>query len=72
MALQKKRLDAELKLLEEYGLRCKRELCRVQYGLNRIRNAAKMLLTLEKDLRRIFSNEDLLRRINKYGLLDER
>ncbi|PHU06968.1 40S ribosomal protein S9 [Capsicum chinense] len=29
---EKERLDAELKLVGEYGLRCKRELWRVQYA----------------------------------------
>ncbi|KAF7124602.1 hypothetical protein RHSIM_Rhsim12G0157300 [Rhododendron simsii] len=69
---EKERLDAELKLVGEYGLRCKRELWRVQYALSRIRNAARMLLTLdEKNQRRIFEGEALLRRMNRYGLLDE-
>jgi small subunit ribosomal protein S9e len=65
-------LDAELKLVGEYGLRAKRELWRVQYALSRIRNAARMLLTLdEKNQRRIFEGEALLRRMNRYGLLEE-
>jgi small subunit ribosomal protein S9e len=65
-------LDAELKLVGEYGLRNKRELWRVQYALSRIRNNARMLLTLdEKNTRRIFEGEALLRRMNRYGLLDE-
>ncbi|XP_066331239.1 small ribosomal subunit protein uS4y-like isoform X4 [Miscanthus floridulus] len=52
---EKERLDAELKLVGEYGLRCKRELWCVQYALSRIRNAARELLTLdEKNPRRIF------------------
>ncbi|KAH7845230.1 hypothetical protein Vadar_018366 [Vaccinium darrowii] len=69
---EKERLDAELKLVGEYGLRCKRELWRVQYALSRIRNAARMLLTLdEKNPRRIFEGEALLRRMYRYGLLDE-
>lgn len=56
----------------EYGLRCKRELWRVQYALSRIRNNARMLLTLdEKNPRRIFEGEALLRRMNRFGLLDE-
>ncbi|MCD7470378.1 hypothetical protein HAX54_010178 [Datura stramonium] len=38
---EKERLDAELKLVGEYGLRCKRELWRVQYALSQIVNAAK-------------------------------
>ncbi|KAI3915139.1 hypothetical protein MKW98_011484 [Papaver atlanticum] len=62
---EKERLDAELKLVGEYGLRCKRELWRVQYALSRIRNASRNLLTLdEKDPRRIFEGEALLRRMN--------
>ncbi|KAG6520444.1 hypothetical protein ZIOFF_017500 [Zingiber officinale] len=69
---EKERLDAELKLVGEYGLRCKRELWRVQYALSRIRNAARELLTLdEKNPRRIFEGEALLRRMNRYGLLNE-
>ncbi|KAJ6316436.1 hypothetical protein OIU78_019679 [Salix suchowensis] len=65
---EKERLDAELKLVGEYGLRAKRELWRVQYALSRIRNAARMLLTLdEKNSRRIFEGEALLRRMNRYG-----
>ncbi|CAN1179939.1 40S ribosomal protein S9-2 [Linum perenne] len=69
---EKERLDSELKLVGEYGLRAKRELWRVQYALSRIRNAARMLLTLnEKDPRRIFEGEALLRRMNRYGLLEE-
>ncbi|MQM17440.1 hypothetical protein Taro_050413 [Colocasia esculenta] len=66
---EKERLDQELKLVGEYGLRCKRELWRVQYALNRIRNAAKEILKL--DVKRIFEGEALLRRMNRYGLLDE-
>uniref|UniRef100_A0ACD5Y5A6 Uncharacterized protein n=1 Tax=Avena sativa TaxID=4498 RepID=A0ACD5Y5A6_AVESA len=69
---EKERLDAELKLVGEYGLRCKRELWRVQYALSRIRNAARHLLTLdEKNPRRIFEGAALLRRMNRYGLLAE-
>jgi small subunit ribosomal protein S9e len=69
---EKERLDAELKLVGEYGLRCKRELWRVQYALSRIRNAARELLTLdEKNPRRIFEGEALLHRMNRYGLLGE-
>ncbi|KAG6550555.1 hypothetical protein Mapa_007924 [Marchantia paleacea] len=69
---EKERLDAELKLVGEYGLRNKRELWRVQYALSKIRNNARQLLTLdEKNTRRIFEGEALLRRMNRYGLLDE-
>ncbi|GAB2240545.1 hypothetical protein Droror1_Dr00021063 [Drosera rotundifolia] len=69
---EKERLDTELKLVGEYGLRCKRELWRVQYSLSRIRNNACHLLILdEKNPRRIFEGEALLRRMFRYGLLDE-
>ncbi|KAJ6803931.1 uncharacterized protein M6B38_187530 [Iris pallida] len=69
---EKERLDAELKLVREYGLRAKCELWRVQYALRRIRNAVRELLTLdEKNPKRIFEGEALLRRMYRYGLLDE-
>lgn len=65
-------MDAELKLVGEYGLRNKRELWRVQMQLSKIRNAARTLLTLEeRDSRRIFQGNALLRRMYRYGLLDE-
>ncbi|KAE8724854.1 40S ribosomal protein S9 [Hibiscus syriacus] len=48
------------------------ELWRVQYALSHIRNAARDLLTLdEKNPCRSFEGEALLRRMNRYGLLDE-
>ena len=47
---EKERLDAELKVVGEYGLRNKRELWRVQMVLSRLRARARDLLTLdEKD-----------------------
>ncbi|XP_040362687.1 uncharacterized protein LOC112201478 isoform X2 [Rosa chinensis] len=52
---EKEHLDVELKLVEEYGLRRKRDLWRVQYALSHICNAARELLTLDKkNPRRIF------------------
>lgn len=58
------RLDQELRLLGEYGLKNKREVWRVQYALAKIRSAARELLTLEeKDPRRIFQGESLERPI---------
>jgi small subunit ribosomal protein S9e len=67
---EKERLDAELKLVGEYGLRNKRELWRVQMVLSKIRNAARTLLTLDdKDTKRIFEGQALMRRMYKYGLL---
>eukprot|EP00951_Prasinocladus_malaysianus_P026953 scaffold240631_cov51-Prasinocladus_malaysianus.AAC.1 len=69
---EKERLDAELKLVGEYGLRNKRELWRVQMALSKIRNAARTLLTLpEKDTKRLFEGGAIMRRMYRYGLLDE-
>ena len=69
---EKERLDAELKIVGEFGLRNKRELWRVQFALNKLRNAARVLLTLDgKDPKRIFEGEAIMRRMRNYGLLDE-
>ena len=52
---EKARLDQELKLIGEFGLRNKREVWRVKLVLANIRKAARELLTLEeKDPRRLF------------------
>ena len=52
---EKARLDQELKIIGEYGLRNKREVWRVKYALAKIRKAARELLTLdEKDEKRLF------------------
>ena len=57
---EKERLDQELKLIGEYGLRNKREVWRVKYTLAKIRKAARELLTLEeKDTRRLFEGKML-------------
>merc|ERR1719335_841442 len=69
---EKERLDAELKLLGEYGLKNKKELYRVNMVLLKIRKAARTLLTLpEKDPRYIFQGNALIARMIRYGLLDE-
>ncbi|XP_040564678.1 small ribosomal subunit protein uS4 [Lepeophtheirus salmonis] len=69
---EKTRLDQELKLIGEYGLRNKREVWRVKYTLAKIRKAARDLLTLEeKDPRRLFEGNALLRRLVRVGVLDE-
>lgn len=52
---EKARLDQELKIIGEYGLRNKREVWRVKLTLAKIRKAARELLTLdEKDPKRLF------------------
>eukprot|EP00612_Vaucheria_litorea_P001434 CAMPEP_0171454052 /NCGR_PEP_ID=MMETSP0945-20130129/1500_1 /TAXON_ID=109269 /ORGANISM="Vaucheria litorea, Strain CCMP2940" /LENGTH=189 /DNA_ID=CAMNT_0011979013 /DNA_START=67 /DNA_END=632 /DNA_ORIENTATION=+ len=69
---EKERLDQELKYLGEYGLRCKREIWRVQLALAKIRKAARRLLTLdEHDPKRVFDGDALLRRLARYGLVEE-
>uniref|UniRef100_A0A0N5AFC6 Small ribosomal subunit protein uS4 n=1 Tax=Syphacia muris TaxID=451379 RepID=A0A0N5AFC6_9BILA len=69
---EKERLDQELKLIGEFGLRNKREVWRVKYTLAKIRKAARILLTLEeKDPRRLFEGNALLRRLVRIGVLSE-
>ena len=69
---EKARLDQELKLIGQYGLRNKREVWRVKYTLAKIRTAARELLTLEeKHPRRLFEGNALLRRLVRIGVLDE-
>ncbi|RHZ47993.1 40S ribosomal protein uS4 [Aspergillus thermomutatus] len=66
------RLDSELKIVGEYGLRNKREVWRVQLTLSKIRRAARELLTLdEKDPKRLFEGNALIRRLVRIGVLDE-
>lgn len=69
---EKARLDQELKLIGQYGLRNKREVWRVRYTLAKIRKAARDLLTLdEKNSKRLFEGNALLRRLVRIGVLDE-
>lgn len=69
---EKARLDQELKLLGEFGLRNKREVWRVKLTLAKIRKAARDLLTLEeKDPKRLFEGNALLRRLVRIGVLEE-
>merc|ERR1711862_444323 len=52
--------------------RNKREGWRIKYSLAKIRSAARELLTLEeKDQRRLFEGNALLRRLVRIGVLDE-
>merc|ERR1719408_1193794 len=66
---EKDRLDGEMKIVGEYGLKNKREVWRVQYALAKIRKAARNLLTLDE--KRVFEGEALLRRMVRIGLLLE-
>ena len=69
---EKERLDQELKLCGEYGLRCKREIWRVQYMLSKVRKAARILLTLDaKDPKRLFETAPLIRRLKRFGLMTD-
>merc|ERR1712213_202614 len=69
---EKARLDQELKLIGEFGLRNKREVWRVKMTLAKVRKAARDLLTLEeKDPKRLFEGNALLRRLIRIGVLDE-
>ena len=59
-------------LLGEYGLRCKREIWRAQLALAKVRSAARKLLTLdEKDPKRLFEGDALIRRLVRFGILSE-
>lgn len=68
----KARLDHELKLAGEYGLRNKTEIYRVAFTLAKIRKAARELLTLpERDPKRLFEGNALIRRLIRVGVLDK-
>lgn len=61
-----------MKLCGEFGLRNKREIYRVAYALARIRKAARELLTLDdKNPRRLFEGNALIRRLIRIGVLDK-
>eukprot|EP00657_Telonema_sp_P-1_P009348 TRINITY_DN3537_c0_g1_i7.p1 TRINITY_DN3537_c0_g1~~TRINITY_DN3537_c0_g1_i7.p1 ORF type:complete len:173 (-),score=84.74 TRINITY_DN3537_c0_g1_i7:224-742(-) len=65
-------LDAELKLIGTYGLKNKREIWRMTLVLSKVRAVARHLLTMdERDPRRIFQGQALMRRMIRYGILDE-
>merc|ERR1711868_16131 len=54
---EKARLDQELKLVGEFGLRNKREVWRVKLAVAKVRKVARTLLTLEeKDPKRLFES----------------
>ncbi|TKR89658.1 hypothetical protein L596_013726 [Steinernema carpocapsae] len=69
---EKERLDQELKLIGEFGLRNKKEVWRVKFTLAHIRKVARELLTLdERDPKRLFEGNALLRRLVRNGVLGE-
>mmetsp|Transcript_49936 Transcript_49936/g.101858 ORF Transcript_49936/g.101858 Transcript_49936/m.101858 type:complete len:189 (+) Transcript_49936:45-611(+) len=69
---EKERLDNEMKVVGEFGLKNKREVWRVQLTLAKMRKNARELLTLdEKNPKRIFEGSALLRRCARLGLLEE-
>merc|ERR1711967_81758 len=71
-AYDKERLDSELKMIGTYGLKNKREIWRNGLILSKVRAVARNLLTMdEKDPRRIFVGQALMRRMIRYGILDE-
>merc|ERR1712086_996694 len=71
-AYDKERLDAELKMIGQFGLKNKREIWRNGLILSKVRATARTLLTKdEKDPQRIFEGQALMRRMIRYGILDE-
>lgn len=68
----KARLDQEIQLCGIYGLRNKREIWRVAFTLAKIRKAARELLTLDdKNPKRLFEGNALIRRLMRSGVLDQ-
>ena len=61
-----------MKLAGEYGLKNKREIYRISFQLSKIRRAARDLLTRdEKDQKRLFEGNALIRRLVRVGVLPE-
>eukprot|EP00835_Amoeboradix_gromovi_P003129 NODE_196_length_15381_cov_0.267243.p6 type:complete len:179 gc:universal NODE_196_length_15381_cov_0.267243:14141-13605(-) len=68
---EKDRMDHELKLCGEFGLKNKKEIWRIGFMLSHIRRAARELLTLPpKDPKRLFEGNALIRRLIRLGVLD--
>jgi small subunit ribosomal protein S9e len=71
-AFTAERLDTELKLAGQFGLKNKHEIWRVGFTLSNLRRAARELLTLDdKDPRRLFEGNALIRRLIRTGILPE-
>lgn len=69
---ERERLDRELRLVGQYGLRCKREIWRVNVVLSKMRRTARLLLTLpEGASRRVLEGSALLKRCHELGFLEE-
>lgn len=69
---EKERLDREMKLCGQYGLRCKREIWRVNLTLSKMRRTARLLLTLpESHPRRLLEGAAIMRRCHDLGFLEE-
>ncbi|KAK2955821.1 putative 40S ribosomal protein S9 [Blattamonas nauphoetae] len=69
---ERERIDSELRICGDYGLRNKREVWRVAYTLSQLREKARYLLTLDAhDTRRVFEGQAVIRRLTRIGLLDE-
>lgn len=61
-----------MKLDGEFGLKNKREIYRIGFQLSKIRRAARDLLTRdEKDPKRLFEGNALIRRLVRIGVLSE-
>lgn len=67
---QKERIDNEASLLEEYGLKNKKELQRMLYILRNFTNAAKKLATSSTNQAGVEKSQ-LIKRLKSLGLLKE-
>merc|ERR1712127_1064228 len=68
---EKEKLINELRLIGSYGLKNKREVWRLQLTLAKLRKARVLLTLPEKDPRRLFEGEALIRCMVRLGLLKE-